>query len=99
MYYVSARQKRCCVRSQRWRRGAKAYLPSLAISSSFCADPGRTVIGSGPEMDDRCKALAIDDLKKSRVGHLQMRMTLHWTVLLLAVLAVAPIAAQAALRL
>jgi hypothetical protein len=50
-------------------------------------------------MEDRRKAPAIDDRKKSRVGHRQMRMPLHWTVLLLGVLAVAPVAAEAALRL
>jgi hypothetical protein len=64
-----------------------------------CADPGGTVIGSGSEMEDRCKAPAIDDRKKSRVGHRQMRMPLHWTALLLGIAAVAPVAAEGALRL
>src|SRR3981081_3585682 len=44
-------------------------------------------------------APALDDRKRSRVGHRQMRMSLHWTALLLGVLAVAPLAAEAALRL
>jgi hypothetical protein len=50
-------------------------------------------------MEDRRKALAIDDTKKSRVGHRQMRIPLHSTTLLLVVLVVAPLAAEAALRL
>src|SRR6267154_270602 len=44
-------------------------------------------------------APTIDDRKRSRVGHRQMRMPLHWTAVLLGVLAVAPLAAEAALRL
>ncbi|HXL87177.1 MAG TPA: hypothetical protein VN927_08190, partial [Gemmatimonadaceae bacterium] len=87
----------------RLQKGLRARTES--ISSEFSdlvvvsADPGRTVIGSGPEMEDRRKAPDIDDRKKSRVGHRQMRMPLHWTALLLGVLAVAPFAAEAALRL
>jgi hypothetical protein len=50
-------------------------------------------------MKDRRKAPAIDDWKKSRVGHRQMRMPLHWTALLVGVLVVVPLAAEAALRL
>jgi hypothetical protein len=50
-------------------------------------------------MKDRRNAPAIDDRKKSRVGNRQMRMPLHWAALLLGVLVVAPLAAEAALRL